>query len=340
MTLNTRSQNVLAAVVREYILHGEPVGSRSLVKQYRLLHSPATVRNVMSDLEEEGFLHQPHTSAGRMPTDLGLRLYVDKLMQIRELNAADQQELMSRYQLTNLEVQDLLRECSRLLSDLSSQCAVVLVPRVESAVLKRLEFVQIREGKLIAVLVLSSGVVQNRMLDLSEPLLPHELETIHSYLNDLCVGQELRDVRRLVQQELDNEQNQYDDLVSQALNLGSQALVEPADDVVIEGQSRLLDHPKGFDPEEMKNVLRAVEQKRLVLRLLDDTIQAEGVQVFIGQETQEVEMRSCAVVATAYGGEQPLGTLGVIGPSNMDYPRVVPLVDFTAGLLTTLLGEH
>ena len=341
MTLSERGQQVLTAVVKEYMLRGEPVGSSNLVRLYGLEQSPATIRNVMSELEEEGLLQQPHTSAGRVPTDQGLRFYVDRLMRVRDLTAEDMQEVMSRYDLNNVEVQDLLREVSRLLSDLSKQCTVIVAPRAESSTLKRIEFVQIRRKKLIAVLVTRSGLVQNRMLTIEENLSLSELEAIHNYLNDLCVGKELADVRRLVQTELEKEQNRYVELVTMALHLGAQALAAPSDvEVLVEGHSRLLDHPRGFDPDEMKNVLRALEEKRLVLGLLDKTIEADGVKVFIGAETQEEEMRSCALVASAYGGKRPLGTLGVIGPSSMNYPRAVSLVDFSAGILTELLGDR
>jgi heat-inducible transcriptional repressor len=339
MGLNQRAQEILAAVVREYILTGEAIGSRTLVRHQGIDQSPATVRNVMADLEEQGFLRQPHTSAGRIPTDVGLRFFVNRLMQARELTPAERQEILRRYKLNNVELQELLREISRLLSDLSKQCALVLVPRTETSTLKRVEFVAIRHGKLIAVLVMSTGMVLNRLLDVTQTFLPQELESIHSYLNELCHGKTLSEVRSLVQHELESEQNRYDRLVSRALQLGAQAVATPVEDeVVIEGQSRLLDHPLANDPEQMKSLLRAVEEKQLILRLLDETIRGEGVQVFIGAETREEEMRSCAIVASAYGGEKPLGTLGVIGPSSMDYPRVVPLVDFTAGILTEILS--
>lgn len=339
MELDQRAKDILAAIVREFILTGEAVSSGSLVRRQGIDQSPATVRNVMADLEEQGLLRQPHTSAGRVPTDIGLRFFVDRLMQSRELTANERQLIRSRYKLSNVELQELLREISRLLSDISHQCALVLVPRTEVSKLKRIEFVAIRTGRMIAVLVLDSGVVLNRLLNVTESLLPHEMETIHKYLNDLCRGKGLAEVRRLVQQELENEQNRYDQIVTRALHLSAQALAEPVEDeVLIEGQSRLLEHPLVNDPEQMKNLLRAIEQKRLILKLLDETIRGEGVQIFIGAETKEAEMRSCAIVASAYGGKVPLGTLGVIGPASMDYPKVVPLVDFTAGILTEILG--
>lgn len=339
MELSARAQEILAAIVREYILTGEAVGSRTLVRQQGINQSPATVRNVMSDLEDAGLLHQPHASAGRIPTDLGLRFFVDRLMKTRELTHAEQQEILARYKLSNLELQELLREVSRLLSDLSQQCALVLVPRSDAAKLKRIEFVAIRQRKMIAVLVLDSGQVLNRLLDV-EPLSREEIEGVHRYLNELCVGNSLGEVRRLVEQALESEQSRYDRIAARALALGIQALrSEPTpDEVLVEGQSRLLDAPVGRDPEQARALLRAIEEKRTVLRLLDETIRGEGVQVFIGAETKEEEIKSCAVVARAYGGSNAVGTLGVIGPSSMDYPRVIPVVEFTAGLLTRVLG--
>jgi heat-inducible transcriptional repressor len=338
MELSSRAQEILAAIVREFILTGDAVGSRTLVRNQGINQSPATVRTVMSDLEERGLLHQPHASAGRLPTDLGLRFFVDRLMQTRELSQAEKHEILSRYKLSNLELQELLREVSRLLSDLSRQCALVLVPRSEAARLKRIEFVTIRQHKMLAVLVLDSGQVLNRLLDV-EPLLPQELESVHRYLNELCLGLSLAEVRRRVEQALEDEQTSYDAVASRALALGIQAVAEPApDEVLVEGQSKLLDLSPGGDPEQAKALLRAIEEKRLILRLLDETIRGDGVQVFIGAETREEEIKSCAVVARAYGGENALGTLGVIGPASMDYPRVIPLVEFTADLLTRVLG--
>jgi len=339
MALDRRSQEVLAAIVREFILTGEAVGSRTIVRHQGIPQSPATVRNVMMDLEEQGLLRQPHTSAGRIPTDAGLRFFIDRLMQAREITPAERQEILTRYKLSNVELQELLREVSRLLSDLSKQCALVLVPRTEAARLRRIEFVSIRQGKMIAVLVMDSGVVVNRLLEVAESFLPDELESIHRYLNELCLGKSLGEVRRLVQQEVEREQNRYDQLVTRALKLGAQAVADPVeDDLLVEGQSKLLERPMSNDPEQMKTILKTIEERKLLLRLLDETIQGEGVQIFIGAETREEEMRSCAIVASAYGGAQPLGTLGVIGPSCMDYPRVVPLVDFTADMLTRILG--
>jgi heat-inducible transcriptional repressor len=338
--LSPRAQEILAAVVREYIVTGDAVASRTLVQRHGIQQSSATVRNVMAELEEHGLLAQPHTSAGRVPTDAGLRFYVDRLMQVRELSAREKQEIRGRFQLSQVELQELLREISSVLSELSQQCALVLVPRTEASLLSRLEFVFMRQDQLIAVLVMDSGKVVNRLLHVAEPLSPSELEGVHRYLNELCRGKSLAAIRTLVQGELDDEQAGLDRLRNRALTLGAQAVADEAsDEVVVQGQSRLLDSPVGNDPAQVRALLRAIDEKKLILRLLDDTIRADGVQVFIGAETREEQMRSLAMVASAYGGVTPLGTLGVIGPSSMDYPRVIPVVDFAATLLTEILGR-
>jgi heat-inducible transcriptional repressor len=339
MELSQRAREVLAAIVREYMVTGDAVGSQTLVRHQGINQSPATVRSIMSDLEDQGLLTHPHTSAGRIPTDVGLRFFVDRLMQVRELTLLERQEILSRFRLSNLELQELLREVSRLLSELSQQCALVLVPRTEASTLSRVEFVSIRQGKMIAVLVLNSGVVVNRLLNIKETFSVAELEQVHHYINDLCQGKTLPEVRRLVQEKLEREQTQYDRLMTSALALGAEAVAEPLEDeVVVEGQSRLLDAPMTQNVEEMKSLLRTLDEKKLILRLLDETIRGEGVKIFIGAETREEEMRHCAVVASAYGGKTPLGTLGIIGPSCLDYPRVVPLVDFSASILTRILA--
>lgn len=338
MELDARHREILAAIVRDYILTGEAVGSRSLVQRHGIEQSPATVRNVMSDLEERGLLRQPHTSAGRLPTESGLRFFVDRLMTVRDLSEHEQAEILAHYQLSNVELQSLLREISRLLSDVSQQCALVLVPRSEVSLLERVEFVPLEGSRLLAVLVLSSGLVQNRLVRLRQPLRPEELARVHHYVNEVCVGSTLSEVRRRVQGELENEQTRYDEVLRRGLEVGAEVLDRPVEDeLVIEGKARLLDHP-GFDREETKALLSTIEHKRHVLQLLDETMLGEGVKVFIGAETKQEELRNCAVVASRYGGATPLGTLGVIGPSSMDYARVISLVDFTAGILTRVLA--
>ena len=335
--LNERQREVLAAIVREYIVTGEAVGSRTLVRRQGIEQSPATIRNVMADLEEHGLLVQPHTSAGRVPSESGLRFFIDRLMQTREISEGERREILSRYSLSNVELQELLREVSRLLSEVSEQCAIVLVPRSDASVLKHIEFIPIGERRLIAVLVMGSGLVQNRLVLVPQELDRSELERVHNYLNSLCAGKTLSEVRDRVAHALEDERSTYDQTVRHALELGASVLKRPMEDeLVIDGKARLLDHPQ-VEREQMKALLNGIEQKRAVLTLLEETLHGEGVQVFIGAETKQQEFRNYALIASAYGASTPLGTLGVLGPTNMDYPRVISLVDFSAGILSHLL---
>ena len=340
MALDTRSRDVLNAVVQEYILNGDAVASGKLVCSQGLNQSASAVRNIMSRLTDEGLLRQPHTSAGRIPTDQGLRYFVDQLMNANEITSEDRRQIMAQYKLSNVELQEMLREVSRLLSDLSRQCALVLVPRVETARVQRIQFVPLPPDRMIAILVTDAGLVQNRILEVDQELSPSELEGVHSYLNELCHGRELRELQGLVKGELEREQTHYNELVEKALQLAARALPEENNEpatMLVQGQSRLLGHARPPELEQMKAVFRAVEEKRTVLQLLDETIRADGVKVFIGAETGVEPMSGYSLVASSYGGSSSLGTLGVLGPSNMDYPLVVPLVDFTADLLTQFL---
>lgn len=337
MDINARQRDILAAIVREYVLRGEPVGSRTLVKHQSIEQSAATVRNVMADLEDQGFLSQPHASAGRVPTEVGLRFFVDRLMKVKEISEKEKKEILARYQLSDLELRELLREISKLLCDVSQQCALVLVPRSELSILKRIDFARLAEDKLIAIIIMSSGLVQNRLL--RAKISDRELSEIHDYLNHLCVGKSLSEVRRLVQENLENEQSLYDEKIRKSLELGAEVLNRTVEDeLVIEGKSKLLDLP-AVDHQQTKELLEEIERKRLVLKLLDETMAADGVKVFIGAETEEESLRNCSIIARSYGGDAPLGTIGVLGPTNINYSRVISLVDFTAGILTHVLNR-
>ncbi len=340
--MGQKDRDVLAAVIQEFITSGDPVASGRVVRSQGLAMSPSAVRNIMSRLTERGLLQQPHTSAGRVPTDQGLRMYVDQLMNVRDVTDETRLRLMTRYKLSNVELQEMLREVTRLLSEISRQCALVLVPRAELARLRRIQFVPLQPGRMLGVLVTESGMVQNRMIETDLEFSDSELEGAHRYLNELCQGVELGDLRRHVTDALEEDQIRYDALAEKALQLAAGVLQEapaPGEErVLVEGHPRLLGQAIAPEPEQLDAVRRAVEEKKLVLRLLDQTIEADRVKVFIGSETG-VEMAGYSLVASPYGGGTTLGTLGVLGPTNMDYPLVVPLVDFTADLLTEFLAR-
>ena len=347
--LNNRARKVLAAVVQEYLATRGAVGSRTITRRHGIDISPATVRNVMSDLEEAGMLSQPHTSAGRVPTAQGLRFFVDSLLKVRGLTPRERDELRARYHLDSGEELDgALREASKVLSDLSHYTVVVSTPRLDLDVLEHLEFMRLPSGALLAVLVTRSGQVLNKLI---QPPAGHsaftfgsdELERIHSYVREQLGGRTLSDVRSRIAEELSSERAQYDQLQRRALELSQQALAGPkaaSDQVIIEGQGRLLEQAGAADVDKMRALFRALEEKQLIVHLLEQTEQADGLQVFIGAETRIEELSDFSVVATSYGPEEkPLGTLGVIGPTWMNYSKVIALVDFTAELVSGAIAR-
>lgn len=347
--LNNRSRKILAAIVQEYLATGDAVGSRTVTRRPGIDLSAATVRNVMSDLEEAGLLKQPHTSAGRVPTDQGLRFFVDSLLKVRTVSPKEREELLQRYHINTDDLDSALRDASKVLAELSSHTVVLVTPRPESEILEQIEFVRLRDNQLLAVLVGQSGHVQNKIVTTSEPVTADELERIHRYLNDQLSGLTLEEVRARVHVELEAGRVQYQALEKKALEIQRQALAEvDRSEVIIEGPGRLLDGVGGDSGEalaKMKALFKKLEERRYLVDLLDHTMSADGIRVFIGAETQIDELTDFTVVTAPYGvarGEdgRPLGTLGVIGPTRMNYSKVISLVDFTAQLVSGVIARR
>ena len=342
--LNHRARKILSAIVHEYLNTGSAVGSRTVTRRHGVDLSAATVRNVMADLEEAGLLKQPHTSAGRVPTDLGLRFFVDSLLKVRTLNPREREEMRSRYDFSAGELETVLHDAGKVLSNLSSQTAVITLPRVSQDVLEHLEFVLLPSGALLAVLVTKAGQVQNKLVHPEFTVEPEELERVNNFLNARLAGLSLGDVRARVAEELLSDRMNYDTLAKRALEL-SQAVLPRAEDaasqMIIEGQARLIESAEMEDVGQMKALFRALEEKQKIIGLLEKTDQAEGLQVFIGAETQLGDLTGVSVVAATYGSEdRPLGTLGVIGPTRMNYAKVIALVDFTAQILSNMIDKR
>jgi heat-inducible transcriptional repressor len=341
--LNLRARKVLAAVVNEYLATGEAVGSRTITRRHGVDISPATVRNVMSDLEEAGLLAQPHTSAGRVPTAQGLRFFVDSLLKVRALNPKEREDLRSRYHLSTGELDTALRDASKVLSELSQYAVVVSTPRLDVDVLEHLEFVRLASGDLLAVIVTHSGQVQNRLIHPGFAVGAEDIERIHQLVKARLGGRTLAEVRARIAEELAGERAQYDRIEKRALELSREALTgrDEGQHVIVEGQARLIEQAAGVDVEKMKAMLRALEEKQTLVGLLEKTEHAEGLRVFIGAETAIGGLSDFSVVAAAYGPEDhPLGTLGVIGPTWMNYSKVISLVDFTAELVSDVIARR
>jgi heat-inducible transcriptional repressor len=336
-----RAKKILHAVVSEYLATGEAVGSQTVTRRYGLEVSAATVRNVMGDLEELGLLRHAHTSGGRIPTDRGLRYYVDTLLRVRSLSAGEKDEIRERIGGVRTDLPEMMQRTSRLLRELSHLTVVVQAPRPDGDVVEHIEFVRLREGQLLAVIASSSGQIQNKLVPIDMPLPASELDRINNYLNSLVSGLTLDQMRARLAAEIESDRATHDQLTARALQLAAAAVpteAASAPEVRVDGQSNLLSGHT--DLERAKMLLRTLEEKDLLVRLLDRTLTAPGICVFIGAEANLADLTDISVVAAAYGGEgKPLGTIGVIGPSRMNYSRVIPLVDFTSEMIGDVLTK-
>ena len=337
MDIGGRAKKILHAVVSEYLATGEAVGSQTVTRRYGLDVSAATVRNVMGDLEEIGLLRHAHTSGGRIPTDRGLRYYVDTLLRVRSLSTGEKEEIRERFGGTRSDLPEMMQRTSRLLRELSHLTVVVQAPRPDSDVVEHIEFVRLREDQLLAVIASSSGQIQNKLVPLDVPLPPADLDRINNYLNSLVSGLTLDQVRTRLTSEIEGDRAAHDQLAARALQLAAAAVpTDTGAEVLVDGQSNLLSGQT--DLERAKTLLRTLEEKDLIVRLLDRTLSAPGICVFIGAEANLADLTDISVVAAPYGGDgKPLGTIGVIGPSRMNYSRVIPLVDFTSEMISDVL---
>ena len=339
--LSPRAKQILYACITEFVATGEPVGSRTLSKRGIEL-SPASIRNTLSDLEELGYLHQPHTSAGRVPTDKAFRLFIDAMMEVRQLTEAENAELLQRFR----EIEpgpNFLRETGKLLSDLTGAAAVVVSPKAETMTLRQLRFIRTQPGEVLAVVVMTNGVVQNRFLktDVTE----RELEKIHNLLDDVIDGRSLGELRDLFERRLQTERVQADEMKKRAFALGEAAVqsATTGTDVVIEGRSKLLQLPEFQDAAGLKGLVSALEDDvAAIVRLLDATLDAGGTSVVVGREAGDLAGGQIAIVGAAYSNQQgrTSGAVGVIGPTRMDYPKVVPLVTATANAMSAFIERR
>jgi heat-inducible transcriptional repressor len=338
--LSDRARDVLHAIIREYISTGDPVGSQQLARTSGFEVSSATLRNVMADLEELGYLEKPHTSAGRVPTDRAYRFYVDTLIRLRDPNPRDR-DLIQRGITSGAPLEDALQGAGRILHFLTRHAGVVVTPRPTSGTFHRIEFVRLREGRVLAILVDQDGQVHNRPVALDFEMSQEELVRASNYLSELLEKLPLEHVRGRIEQELAQDQAAYDQLVAKALKLGLLATgLPPTEKVFIEGTGSFLEAPEFADVERMRALFRTLEEKTRLVALLDRVQRAREMQIFIGHESDLSPGGDVSLVATPYGpADRSLGTVGIIGPTRMNYQRVIPLVQFTAQVLSSALKD-
>ena len=332
--LDDRSKLLLKSLVERYIADGQPVGSRTLSKASGLELSPATIRNVMSDLEELGLIVSPHTSSGRVPTARGYRLFVDTMLTV-------QPQQFAAHSLAPDQPQKVISNAAHLLSSLSQFVGVVIAPRRTSA-FRHMEFLRLSEKRVLVIIVSPEGDVQNRVIYTEVDYSPSQLVEAANFLNSHYVGLDIEQVRERLKNEVEILRSEIAGLMDAAVTVNSEAMTETQDEVVISGERNLL---KVSDfSSDMGNLRRAFalfEQKAQIMRLLDIAGQAEGVRIFIGGESQVVPFEDLSIVSAPYEVDGKLvGTLGVIGPTRMPYDRMIQIVDITAKLVSNALSHH
>lgn len=337
--LTDRARTLLKILVERYIAEGEPVGSRTLSRHSGLDLSPASIRNIMSDLEEMGFVASPHTSAGRVPTPRGYRFFVDTLLTVRPL---DQDALgLLEKQLAPDDPHKLLSSASTLLSDLTHFAGLVMTPR-RNPVFRQIEFINLSEKRVLLIIVTQEGEVENRVLLTDRPYSQAQLTESANYFNRHFAGRTFDQVRTALKDELGRMRDDMQALMTAALNAGSEALEGQRESVVVSGSRNLLDvQDLSANMQNLRRLFDAFEQKTSLLALLEQSRNAQGVQIFIGGESDTLPLDECSLVTAPYEVDgQVVGTLGVVGPTRMAYERVVPIVDITAKLLSSALSYH
>ncbi len=338
--LNDRARALLKALVERYIEDGQPIGSRALSKLSGLELSAATIRNVMADLEDLGFIASPHTSAGRIPTPRGYRFFVDSLLTIKplELNTLNQLE----HQLHPADPSHLVSAASQLLSDLTAFAGIVRTPKRRMVGFRHLEFLKLSEKRLLLILVTLEGDVQNRVIFTEQAYGSAELAKAALYLNEHYAGHDFEGIRDTLRLELQNLSRDIQSLMQTALEVGSAVLRQGQDNYVLSGEGRLIGHQDvSGNIAQLRKLFDVFEQKTSLLQLLDMSQNADGVQIFIGGESGIVPLDEFSVVTAPYEVDgQVVGTLGVVGPTRMAYERIIPIVDVTAKLLSSALSQH
>jgi len=337
--MDKRAQILLKTLVEHYICDGQPVGSRTLSKCSGLDLSPASIRNVMADLEEMGFIASPHTSAGRIPTPLGYRLFVDTLLTVQPLQHAEIHRLQSELQ--SPDPQELIDSTARLLSDLTHFAGVVMIPRRRGVAFRHLEFVPLSDKRILLILVAADGNVQNRIISAERVFTSSELTQAANFFNQHFAGQTFEEVRQKLHEELRQMQSDITRLMSAALDAGDRAMHDD-DGLVLAGESKLFNVADlSSNITSLRKLFEAFENRTSLLQLLDNSQRAEGVQIFIGGESGYSPLDECSMVTAPYEVDgEVVGTLGVIGPTRMAYERVIPIVDITARLLSNALSVH
>ena len=342
LELNERSRQVFREIVDTYLETGAPIGSRTLSRRVNLGLSPATIRNVMADLEDLGLLFAPHTSAGRLPTEAGLRLFVDGLLEVGNLGEDERKNLEGRCASLGKSLEGLLEEATSALSGLCHCASLVVAPKTESP-LRHIEFVNLSPGRTLVVMVTENGVVENRVIQSPPTMPPSVLAEASNYLSARLLGRTLSEARDAIRAELDEHQVQLDELTAKVVQAGlaTWSGAERDGSLIVRGQATLLEDVTALaDLERIRTLFAALETKETMVRLLSLADDAEGIQIFIGSDNHLFNITGCSMIVAPYQNtsEKIIGAIGVIGPTRMNYARIIPMVDYTAKMIGRLIG--
>ena len=339
--LDPRARDVLREIVMQHIASGEPIGSRTLSKCGKFQLSPASLRNVMSDLEELGFLAQPHTSAGRIPTDRGYRFFINHLMTSRVLSTREREAIDEGVSVGS-EIDDVLHHASALLSKLSDQVGLVFMPTLLQFAVRSMDFIAVAENKIMTVIVGANGVVVNKVIETRFLFTRDELEKISRYITAEFAGLTLDTIRRRLIRMTEQERAQHDAMLQKTISLGIDAVNAPYEhDLYVEGASSILNKPEYADAALLRKTFLALQEKEKLVELLETCLAEEGLQILIGSESDFTQINNFSIVARRYGSTSaPLGMVGIIGPMRMEYARMAPLVDYLSRALSRKIEEE
>ncbi len=339
--ISDRAQHLLKHLVELYIRDGQPIGSKTLVNEACPTVSPATVRKILGDLEERGYLISPHTSAGRIPTTQGIRFFVDSLLSVHPVEREQLKKMEAQLE-SDQSKASLITQASTVLSELTHMVGIVTLPRREYLVLRHVEFLPLSDNRVLAILVFNESEVQNHIIITEQQYTASELTQAGNFLNQYFAGKELHTARQELLQSLNQDRTQMDSLMRAVVDVASKAFLQrqSKEDYVLAGQQNLLSHPTTSVPQ-LQRLFAAFTQKQQILHLLDQCLQSDGLQMFIGEESGYDAFREYSVITSRYTVEgEVVGVLGVIGPTRMRYDKVIPVVEYTAKMLGSMLESN
>jgi len=341
MRLTQREIDVLSTLIQDYILTGQPVGSRTVAKKSQLNLSPATIRNIMADLSERGLLSQPHTSAGRVPTTKALRYYLDSILTINPLPLEEQQRISKTLEEVGPDLPQTLSQASKILSSLSNQISMVLTPRKSLVRWQQIDFILLRPGLVMSVLILDGGLIQNKVIQVDKDITADELIKYSNFLNDSFQGRTLYQVREEILEQMKKAHLEFEHLYKKALKLAQDTFEANNRQVFVEGTINLLEGEELSDINAMRDLFKILEEKSKLLQLLDKTIESRGLNIILGEEQNLEELQEYSVISSPYSiKDDTLGVVSVIGPMRMDYSKVIPTVDLMAKILSQIFRKH